>query len=135
MHILVTGGSGFIGSHLVNELLRVGHRVTVVDDLSTGRAEKLETVKSNPELSIVHADLGNPELVRKYIPTATLFITGRRVGVALIAKQPIQTIHRNIYPTQLFWMNFVGSWNWASESRCSLPVPVKFMARTRNGVE
>ncbi len=65
MHILVTGGSGFIGSHLVNELLRIGDRVTVVDHPSTGRAENLENVKSIPELSIVHADLGDPELGKR----------------------------------------------------------------------
>ena len=102
MHILVTGGSGFIGSHLVNELLRKGHRVTVVDDLSTGRAVNLESVISHPEFKMVNADLGDPELVRTYVPTVdAVYHLAAAVGVALIAKQPIQTIHRNIYPTQL----------------------------------
>lgn len=100
--ILVTGGSGFIGSHLTEELLGRGHHVTVVDDLSTGTAANLAHVKDHPSLIIRHADIGDPALVAEVVADAdVVYHLAAAVGVALIAKQPIQTIERNIYPTQL----------------------------------
>lgn len=57
MRALVTGGAGFIGSHLVDALIKEGHRVTVVDDLSTGRLENLAQQKGNPRLKFVRADI------------------------------------------------------------------------------
>ena len=56
---LVTGGAGFIGSHLVDRLLADGHRVTVVDDFSNGRRSNLETASSNSNLSIIDADVAD----------------------------------------------------------------------------
>lgn len=102
MHILVTGGSGFIGSHLTDKLLSDGHIVTIVDDMSTGRAANLAHHRGTPNLHIISKDLGNAELVRQVVQSADqVYHLAAAVGVALIAKQPIQTIHRNIYPTQL----------------------------------
>jgi UDP-glucose 4-epimerase len=102
MHILVTGGNGFIGSHLTEKLLGQGHSVTIVDDLSTGQRNNLSQVADHKGLSIVHADLGNPELVHEVCQDAdVVYHLAAAVGVALIAKHPVQTIHRNIYPTQL----------------------------------
>lgn len=102
MRILVTGGNGFIGSHLTERLLGQGHEVTVVDDLSTGQLQNLEAAIGHPSLKIIHADLGNPDLVRNVCDGIDrVYHLAAAVGVALIAKQPIQTIHRNIYPTQL----------------------------------
>ena len=102
MQILVTGGNGFIGSHLTERLLKDGNRVTVVDDLSTGRKSNLTHVLSHPELRLIHADLGDPKLIREICQDVdVVYHLAAAVGVALIAKQPIQTIHRNIYPTQL----------------------------------
>lgn len=101
-NILVTGGSGFIGSHLTEELLAHGHNVTVVDDLSTGSSGNLASIKNNARLQVVHEDIGNPTLVRELVDqTDVVYHLAAAVGVALIAKQPIQTIERNIYPTQL----------------------------------
>jgi UDP-glucose 4-epimerase len=102
MHILVTGGNGFIGSHLTERLLDAGHEVSIVDDLSTGQKTNLDGVLSNPRLKVIHADLGDADLVKQVCQDVdVVYHLAAAVGVALIAKQPIQTIHRNIYPTQL----------------------------------
>lgn len=57
MHCLVTGGAGFIGSHLVSELIALGHQVTVVDNLSTGRRENLQALEGNPRFAFHQADI------------------------------------------------------------------------------
>lgn len=102
MQILVTGGNGFIGSHLTENLLSAGHQVTVVDDLSTGQRGNLDRVINHPKLKLIHADLGDPSLIRDVCEGVdVVYHLAAAVGVALIAKHPIQTIHRNIYPTQL----------------------------------
>lgn len=99
---LVTGGSGFIGSHLVEALLARGDRVVVVDDLSTGRAENLASVISHPALEVIEGTIEDRDLVHRVVDGADeVYHLAAAVGVALIAKQPIQTIERNIYPTQL----------------------------------
>jgi UDP-glucose 4-epimerase len=56
-HILVTGGAGFIGSHLVERLLAEGKKVVVIDDLSTGSLDNLRTVKSHPRLRVVQSKI------------------------------------------------------------------------------
>jgi UDP-glucose 4-epimerase len=102
MRILVTGGSGFIGSHLTEHLLAQGHQVVIVDDLSTGSRSNLAPVASHDRLETVIADLGDATLVRRVCQGVdAVYHLAAAVGVALIAKQPTQTIHRNIYPTQL----------------------------------
>ena len=102
MHILVTGGSGFIGSHLVERLLQRGDQVTIIDDLSTGRVTNLAHFADNPQLEIVTSDLGNPMLVEKYCSQVDqVYHLAAAVGVALIAKRPYESIQRNIYPTQI----------------------------------
>ncbi|XZE21071.1 NAD-dependent epimerase/dehydratase family protein [Pirellulaceae bacterium SH449] len=102
MNILVTGGSGFIGSHLTDRLLTAGHTVIVVDDLSTGSRRNLSHHSENNRLRFVQTDLGDPELVSQLCDSVdAVYHLAAAVGVALIAKYPIQTIHRNIYPTQL----------------------------------
>lgn len=102
MRILVTGGNGFIGSHLTELLLEQQHEVTVVDDLSTGQLSNLGSLINHPCLKIVHADLGNADLIGQVCKDVdVVYHLAAAVGVALIAKHPIQTIHRNIYPTQL----------------------------------
>ena len=102
MQILVTGGNGFIGSHLTEKLLSSGNQVTVVDDLSTGQRGNLDRVIHHPKLKLIHADLGDPSLIREVCEGVdVVYHLAAAVGVALIAKHPIQTIHRNIYPTQL----------------------------------
>ena len=63
MKILVTGGAGFIGSHLVEALVREGHRVRVLDDLSSGKRENLAAVRDDVELIV--GDCANAEMARR----------------------------------------------------------------------
>jgi UDP-glucose 4-epimerase len=99
---LITGGAGFIGSHLTERLLQRGDSVIVVDDLSTGRVNNLASVQSHPRLEWVHRSVEDPKLVANLVDRSDrVYHLAAAVGVALIAKQPIQTIERNIYPTKL----------------------------------
>ncbi|MDG2222141.1 MAG: GDP-mannose 4,6-dehydratase [Rubripirellula sp.] len=105
---LITGGAGFIGSHLTELLLAAGHRVIVVDDLSTGQAKNLAGVMDHPGLEYIEGTVEDKGLVASVVDRADrVFHLAAAVGVALIAKQPIQTIERNIYPTQLI-LNRLG---------------------------
>lgn len=100
--ILVTGGAGFIGSHLVEALLARGDAVTVVDDESTGRAANLAAVAADPRLTLIRGSIGDAALVRSVLDgVSEVYHLAAAVGVALIAREPLQTIERNIYPTQL----------------------------------
>lgn len=102
MRILITGGSGFIGSHLTDFLLSQNHSIVIVDDFSTGNRNNLNHLREDSRVQVINADLGNPDLVRNVCEGVDqVYHLAAAVGVALIAKQPIQTIHRNIYPTQL----------------------------------
>jgi len=99
--ILVTGGAGFIGSHLAEALLTQGAQVTVVDDLSTGSMDNLSGMMSRPQLRWVPGSVSDRRLVAELVSqTDLVFHLAAAVGVALIARQPIQTIERNIEPTQ-----------------------------------
>jgi UDP-glucose 4-epimerase len=99
---LITGGSGFIGSHLTEHLLAAGHGVIVVDDESTGSAANLSQVAQHPQLDYRRASISDRELIRELVEQVDeVYHLAAAVGVALIAKHPIQTIERNIYPTEL----------------------------------
>ncbi len=99
---LVTGGAGFIGSHLTQRLLAQGHRVIVVDDLSTGAKDNLSDVIDNQNLEYIEGTVEDDLLVANVVNRVDrVYHMAAAVGVALIAKQPIQTIERNVYPTQL----------------------------------
>src|SRR5688572_27931799 len=99
---LITGGAGFIGSHLTEALLARGDRVTVIDDESTGRAANLAAVRQHPALQFVPGSVGDADLLRRLLDgVSDVYHLAAAVGVALIAREPLQTIERNIYPTQL----------------------------------
>lgn len=116
---LVTGGSGFIGSHLTALLLDRGHHVTVVDDFSTGNRGNLEPWESHPRLKMVEGSVEDKSLVHELVDAADdVYHLAAAVGVALIAAQPVQTIERNVYPTQLI-LNRLGDRAAAGEAvRC-----------------
>lgn len=101
-HCLVTGGAGFIGSHLVERLLALGHRVSVVDDESTGTIDNLAAVLKHPRLSYTKGTVADAELVRRLVADVDeVYHLAAAVGVALIAQHPIHTIETNIYTTEL----------------------------------
>jgi UDP-glucose 4-epimerase len=101
-NVLVTGGAGFIGSHLTEALLTRGDEVTVIDDESTGRVGNLAEVRGHSRLRFVRGSVGDKALVCSLLDSASeVYHLAAAVGVALIAREPLQTIERNIYPTQL----------------------------------
>jgi UDP-glucose 4-epimerase len=98
---LVTGGAGFIGSHLTEALLAGGHEVLVLDDLSTGRAENLETVSGHPRLEVIVGTVTDEPLVRKLVASAdVVYHLAAAVGVRLILDQPVGTIETNVVGTE-----------------------------------
>jgi len=100
--VLVTGGAGFIGSHLTEALLARGDQVLVIDDESTGRFENLAGVRGNPGLKLIRGSIGDAALVQSALEgVSEVYHLAAAVGVALIAREPLQTIERNIYPTQI----------------------------------
>lgn len=99
---LITGGAGFIGSHLAGRLLERGDRVLVVDDLSTGQKTNLSSIIDHENLEYIEGSVEDDRLVAEVVGRAdSVYHLAAAVGVALIAKQPVQTIERNVYPTQL----------------------------------
>ncbi len=101
-HVLVTGGAGFIGSHLTELLLAEGRRVTVVDDESTGSQRNLTAASGNERLTIVRGDVTDAALVRKLVaPADEVYHLAASVGVQRIVDSPIESIERNIAPVEL----------------------------------
>lgn len=99
---LVTGGAGFIGSHLTEWLLKQGHEVVVLDNLSTGRAENLRNVESHPRLTVCTGSITDPVLVSEVVPgVEVIYHLAAAVGVRLVAEDPVRTIETNIYPTEV----------------------------------
>ncbi|MBW3539906.1 MAG: GDP-mannose 4,6-dehydratase [Planctomycetes bacterium] len=101
-HCLVTGGAGFIGSHLTERLLALGYQVTVLDDLSTGRRENLAAVEGHPRLRIRVGSIGDRTLLTEVLAgTDAIYHLAAAVGVKLVADDPVRTIETNIYPTEV----------------------------------
>lgn len=99
---VVTGGAGFIGSHLVEALLAQGHRVVVLDDLSTGQLSNLDRVSSNPRLEIVIGSVTNPDDVRRAMAEATrVYHLAAAVGVGVIVGSPLNSLRTNIHGTEV----------------------------------
>jgi UDP-glucose 4-epimerase len=102
MTSLITGGAGFIGSHLAEELLRGGEEVLVIDDLSTGSVENIEHLKEYGNFSYAIDTVQNRPLMAEMVDRAdTVFHLAAAVGVRLIIESPVRTIETNIGGTEL----------------------------------
>ena len=102
MRVLVTGGAGFIGSHLAERLLRDGQEVTVLDNLSTGSLKNIDVFTKHSSFDFVKGDIRNPELVQPLVERCdVIFHLAAAVGVKLIADRPVHTIETNIHGTEV----------------------------------
>ena len=99
---LVTGGAGFIGSHLVDALLRAGCRVVALDDLSTGRLANLDQARDNPQFRFVQGsvldELAVDDVVRQ---CETVVHLAAAVGVKRVVEQPLQSLTTNIRGSEI----------------------------------
>lgn len=96
----MTGGAGFIGSHLAEALLAEGYDVTVIDDLSTGRVANLASVADSPSLRTCWSSILEEERLQEYVDEADIvYHLAAAVGVRLILDRPVETIETNIVGT------------------------------------
>lgn len=102
MKALITGGAGFIGSHLTEELLNSNHKVCVLDNLSTGRLENVAHLKDNPNFELVIGTILNEYLVDKLVERCdVIFHLAAAVGVELIVKKPLESLTTNIRGSEI----------------------------------
>ncbi len=102
MRVLVTGGAGFIGSHLTEAMLQAGHEVVVLDDFSTGRADNLQAVQHHARLTVTVGSVTDENLVQKLVDGAdVVYHLAAAVGVRLILERPVETIETNIVGSEM----------------------------------
>ncbi len=102
MKLLITGGAGFIGSHLADDLLAKKHQVTVLDNLSTGRLENVSHLERNPGFELVVGTVLDDGLVDKLVERCdVIFHLAAAVGVELIVKDPLQSLTTNIKGSEI----------------------------------
>lgn len=102
MRYLITGGAGFIGSHLSEELLRRGHEVFVVDDLSTGSINNIRHLKTHDRFHYVVDSCSNVQLMAELVDACDIvYHLAAAVGVKLIVESPVRTIETNIRLTEI----------------------------------
>jgi UDP-glucose 4-epimerase len=102
MRFLITGGAGFIGSHLAEELLARGHRVHVLDDLSTGSIDNVRHLKVEPRFSYTIETCARASVVAELVDEADIvYHLAAAVGVELIVDSPVRTIETNVHCTEV----------------------------------
>ena len=102
MNILITGGAGFIGSHLAEHLLEQGHSVIALDNLSTGSLGNIRHLLNRKGFSFVQEDVRNSQTLHVLVPQCdSIFHLAAAVGVKLIVEQPVHTIETNIHGTEV----------------------------------
>src|SRR5687768_5183909 len=100
--VIVTGGAGFIGSHLVERLLADGRRVVVIDDLSTGSRQNLLPFANHPQLRILETKVSDcAELPRLVKEASRIYHLAAAVGVELVVKSPIHVLETNLHETEV----------------------------------
>jgi UDP-glucose 4-epimerase len=102
MRILITGGAGFVGSHLADELLARGHAVSVLDDLSTGAIDNIRHLRHHPRFEYSIGSCHERPLVAELVDSAdVIYHLAAAVGVELIVESPVRTIETNIHAAEV----------------------------------
>ena len=102
IHNLITGGSGFVGSHLAEALLAAGEAVTVIDDLSTGSIQNLDDCREHPNLKVhIGNNMDVPMMTELVDRADRVWHLAAAVGVRLIVEKPVHTIETNIRGTEI----------------------------------
>ncbi|HZQ68835.1 MAG TPA: GDP-mannose 4,6-dehydratase [Terriglobales bacterium] len=102
MRALITGGAGFVGSHLAERLLESGYDVTVIDDLSTGSMANIRHLKRDPRFHYFIDTVMNRGLLAELVDESeVIFHLAAAVGVRLIVESPVRTLHTNVRATEL----------------------------------
>ena len=102
MRALITGGAGFVGSHLADWLLGHGHEVLVLDNLSTGSIENIAHLKGHPRFEYTIDSVANEPVLAELVDRAdVVFHLAAAVGVKLIVEQPVHTIETNVRGTEV----------------------------------
>ncbi len=102
MKALITGGAGFIGSHLSEKLLEQGHRVTIIDDLSTGRMENIGHLTGHGNFTFAIENILNETVMDRLVCECDqIFHLAASVGVELIISRPVEVIQTNILGTEM----------------------------------
>ncbi|MBN1180405.1 MAG: GDP-mannose 4,6-dehydratase, partial [Anaerolineae bacterium] len=92
-HALITGGAGFIGSHLSEHLLALGYDVTIIDNLSTGRFENIAHLEHDPHFRYAIEDIRNTNVMDRLVSECdVIFHLAAAVGVFWIVSNPVETI-------------------------------------------
>ena len=101
MRVLITGGAGFIGSHLSDAYLKRGDEIYIIDDLSTGSIENVEHLKTNPRFHYIIDSVQNQSVLAELIDHCdVVFHLAAAVGVKLIVESPVRTIETNVRGTE-----------------------------------
>ena len=102
MRVLLTGGAGFVGSHLADALIADGHSVIVIDNLSTGSIDNIAHLKGHKNFEYVIDAVENTQLVAELVDRAdVIYHMAAAVGVKLIVEEPVRTIETNVHGTEI----------------------------------
>ena len=102
MRVLITGGAGFIGSHLADALLEASHEVFAIDNLSTGSIENVDHLKKHPRFHYTIESITNESVLAELVDRCdVIFHLAAAVGVRLIVEQPVYTIEANVHGTEV----------------------------------
>ena len=102
MRVLITGGAGFVGSHLAEALLDRGDEVSVLDNLSTGSIDNIKHLKAHPKFRYTIDSVTNEPLLAELIDRCDVVVhLAAAVGVKLIVEAPVHTIETNVHGTEV----------------------------------
>ena len=102
MRVLITGGAGFIGSHLADAYLERGDEVFILDDLSTGSMDNIRQLRSNPRFNYTIESVHHGPTVAELVDQCdVVFHLAAAVGVRLIVESPVRTIETNVHGTEV----------------------------------